>query len=92
MPLNFNKLALALILTLTTVYSSNLEQVQAQMELPTREGYFYFPTTHQAKEWSQLTSKQQKKAKEVQYDRKKFSDWLLSLDQNSTKKQANTTK
>lgn len=86
------KVWLTLVLTLTTSFSSNLEQVQAQNELPTREGYFYFPTTHQAKEWSQLTSEQQKKAKEVNYGRKQFSDWLLSLDQNSTKKQVNTTK
>ena len=34
----------------------------------------------------------EKKAKEVNYGRKQFSDWLLSLDQNSTKKQVNTTK
>lgn len=90
--IKITKVWLTLVLTLTTSFSSNLEQVQAQNELPAREGYFYFPTTHQAKEWSQLTSEQQKKAKEVNYDRKQFSDWLLSIDQNSTKKRANTTK
>ncbi|KHG32966.1 hypothetical protein [Sulfurospirillum sp. MES] len=83
MPLKFNKLTLALALTLTTAFSANLDPVQAQIEPPTQEGYYYFPP-HQFKNWSELTPPQQKKAVELGYNRDAFSKWL-SQQPNSQK-------
>lgn len=84
MPLNFNKLTLALTLTLTTVFSANLDPVQAQIEPPTQEGYYYFPP-HQFKNWSELTPGQQLKAKELGYNREAFTKYILQSNPNIRK-------
>lgn len=94
MPLNFNKLTLALILTLTTVYSSNLDQVQALNETNLQDGYYYLPP-HELKPWEQLTPEQQSKAKELGYNREALTKYILQSNPNTPKwadLEANTTK
>jgi len=77
---NFNKVGLALILSLTISLSSNLSASEAQIEAPTKEGYFYYPP-HGLKVWGQLTPEEQKKAEELKFDRQAFSNWLLKSNQ-----------
>lgn len=88
MPLKFNKLTLALALTLITAFSANLEPVQAQ-----QDGYYYVPP-HELKSFEQLTKTEQTQAKKFQYDREKFTQWFIQ--NNNTAKwadfEANTTK
>ena len=85
---NFYKLTFALVLTLTTGYSSNLDQVKAQ-----QDGYYYVPP-HELKSFEQLTKTEQTQAKKFQYDREKFTQWFIQ--NNNTAKwadfEANTTK
>lgn len=69
------KVGLALILYLTTAFSSNLEPSEAQNYTNTQEGYYYLPP-HELLEWSQLTPAQQKKAAELNFDRQKFAKWV----------------
>ena len=69
------KVGLALILSSTMAFSSNLEPLQAQNDTSTQEGYYYLPP-HELLEWSQLTPAQQKKAAELNFDRQKFAKWV----------------
>lgn len=69
------KVGLALALTLTTAFSSNLEPLQAQNDTNKQEGYYYLPP-HQLKTWYELTPQQQKKAKELNFDRDAFAKWV----------------
>ncbi len=53
-----NKVGLALAVTLTTAFASNLTPSEAQFEPQTQEGYYYLPP-HQLKTWEDLTPQQQ---------------------------------
>ena len=75
MTLKIAKVGLALILTLTTAFSSNLEPSEVQNDTNTKEGYYYLPP-HQLKIWDELTPQQQKKAKELGYNRDAFAKWV----------------
>ena len=73
---NFNKVGLTLVLPLLTALSLNLSATEQQIDVPTKEGYFYYPP-HGLKVWGQLTPEEQKKAEELKFDRQAFSNWLL---------------
>lgn len=73
---NLNKVGLTLILSLATVFSSSLSASEPQIDVPTKEGYFYYPP-HGLKVWGQLSPEEQKKAEELKFDRQAFSNWLL---------------
>jgi len=81
MPSKIAKVGLALILSLTTVYSSNLEPVGAQNQPNLQDGYYYLPP-HEVKSWDDLTPQQQVQAQKMGFDRKKFSDWLIQSNPN----------
>lgn len=80
---NSNKIGLALILSLTTALSLNLSATEQQIEVPAKEGYYYFPP-HQLREWSQLTPAEQKKATELGYNREAFAKWVSSQTSTPT--------
>ena len=75
MTLKIAKVGVILSLTLTTVFSSNLEPLRARNDTNKQEGYYYLPP-HQLKTFEQLTPQQQKKAKELGYDRDAFAKWV----------------
>ena len=93
MTLKINRVGLALILYLTTAFSSNLEPVKTQNEPNVQDGYYYLPP-HELKPWAQLTKAEQAQAEKFQYDREKFAQWFIQ--NNNTPKWAdletNTTK
>lgn len=72
---NLTKVGLALILSSTMAFSSNLEPSEAQNDTNKQDGYYYMPP-HQLKTWSDLTPQQQKKAKELNFDRDAFAKWV----------------
>ena len=82
MTLKIAKVGLALILTLTTAFSSNLEPSEAQNDTSTQEGYYYLPP-HQLKTWDELTPQQQKKAAELKFDRAAFAKYLINSNPNT---------
>lgn len=82
MTLKIAKVGLALILSLTTAFSSNLSEPGAQIEPPTQDGYYYFPP-HQLKHWDELTPQQQKKATELKFDRDAFAKYLINSNPNT---------
>ncbi len=82
MVLKIAKVGLALALTLTTAFSSNLTTSEAHFEPPTQEGYYYFPP-HQLKTFEQLTPQQQKKAAELKFDRAAFAKYLVNSNPNT---------
>ena len=82
---NLNNVGLALILSSTIAFSSNLGAVELEFDKPTKEGYFYIPPKS-VKAFDQLSQEEQKKAEEFGFDRKKFSDYILKRQavQNET--------
>ena len=83
---NLSKVGLALTISLTISFSSNLGAVELEFNKPTKEGYFYIPPKS-VKTFDQLSKEEQKKAEELKYDRKKFADWLI---ENNTTIQPNS--
>lgn len=99
MTLKIAKVGVILSLTLTTAFSSNLEPLRARNDTNKQEGYYYLPP-HQLKTFEQLTPQQQKKAKELGYDRDAFAKWVSQQPNTPTwaeamgytQKETNTTK
>lgn len=85
---NLNKVGLALILSSTIALSSNLGAVELQLDAPKQEGYYYFPP-RELKLWENLSPMEQKKAEELGFDRKKFSDYILK--RQTAQNETNTT-
>jgi hypothetical protein len=94
MTLNFNKVTSSLVLPLLLSLSLNLTASEAQNETNVQDDYYYLPP-HQFKNFNDLTVTEQKKAQELDFDRQKFTQWLIQSNPNTPKWadfEANTTK